>query len=284
MKSWKTIYTTRATSRIIDGSYNSIYKGHSMNFDDLREYIAGDEIKDIDWKASARTRKLLVRQYIAEKKHNIMLIMDTNRKMLANANDTCEKYDVALMAAGTLAYMVSDNGDYVSATYMSEGGVVHFPFKTGLMNVENILAGYHRDVTMENRSGLGEALEFVAKNFHRRMIILIVTDMEGVLGLPEQLVKRLMVMHDILVVSVADAGSSGKGVYNITSDSYLPDFFTRDKKLAAIESKRRLEMNRSCEDKLKRLGISGISVDSETGMDEKVAGLLGKHKAESQAR
>ena len=51
MKGMKTIYTTRATSRIIDGSYNSIYKGRSMNFDELREYVAGDDIKDVDWNA-----------------------------------------------------------------------------------------------------------------------------------------------------------------------------------------------------------------------------------------
>ena len=111
MKGYKTIYTTKATSRIIDGSYNSIYKGRSMNFDELREYVVGDDIKDMDWKASARSQKLLVRQYIAEKKHNIMLVMDAGKRMLGYANDVQEKSDVALMAAGTLAYMVCDNGD-----------------------------------------------------------------------------------------------------------------------------------------------------------------------------
>ena len=87
MKGYKTIYTTKATSRIIDGSYNSIYKGRSMNFDELREYVVGDDIKDMDWKASARSQKLLVRQYIAEKKHNIMLVMDAGKRMLGYAND-----------------------------------------------------------------------------------------------------------------------------------------------------------------------------------------------------
>ena len=96
MKGYKTIYTTKATSRIIDGSYNSIYKGRSMNFDELREYVVGDDIKDMDWKASARSQKLLVRQYIAEKKHNIMLVMDAGKRMLGYANDVQEKSDVHL--------------------------------------------------------------------------------------------------------------------------------------------------------------------------------------------
>ena len=54
LKRYKTIATDKTTSRVLDGSYNSIYKGRSMNFDELREYVPGDDIKDIDWKATSR--------------------------------------------------------------------------------------------------------------------------------------------------------------------------------------------------------------------------------------
>ena len=57
------IYARKNTSSLLDGNYKSIYKGKSLNFDDLREYVVGDNVKDIDWKASSRTRKLLVKQY-----------------------------------------------------------------------------------------------------------------------------------------------------------------------------------------------------------------------------
>ena len=123
LKKYKTINTNKITTRILDGSYNSVYKGRSMNFDELREYVPGDEIKDMDWKASARGNKLLVRQYIAEKKHNIMLVIDSNCRMLANANDTQDKAEVALLSAGTLAYLVNRNGDYVSATFATKTSV-----------------------------------------------------------------------------------------------------------------------------------------------------------------
>lgn len=61
------IYSNKKTSNLLDGSYKSIYKGRSMNFEDLREYIIGDNVKDIDWKASARSNHILVRQFVAEK-------------------------------------------------------------------------------------------------------------------------------------------------------------------------------------------------------------------------
>ena len=60
------IFARKNTSSLLDGTYHSIFKGKSLNFDDLREYVVGDNVKDIDWKASARCRKLLVKEYIAD--------------------------------------------------------------------------------------------------------------------------------------------------------------------------------------------------------------------------
>lgn len=281
MKGYRTIYTNQATSRIIDGSYNSIYKGRSMNFDELREYVVGDDIKDVDWKASARSQKMLVRQYIAEKKHNIMLVLDTNRRMLANANEIQEKKDVAIMAAGTLACMVSSNGDYIGSTYSYNGAVRHNQFKTGLINVENILAGYDRDTTLDNSSELSRSLEFISKNIRRKMIMFIVTDVQGVADIPEQLLKQLRVMHDILVVCVDDADIEGKRVYNMKDDTYLPEFFSEDKKIARNEKKYRQQIIDKCTDKMNRLGITFKTIDSSEDMDEKIAEMLNRHRQES---
>ena len=267
MKGMKTIYTTRATSRIIDGSYNSIYKGRSMNFDELREYVAGDDIKDVDWNATARSQKVLVRQYIAEKKHNIMLVLDTNRRMLANANETQEKKNVALMAAGTLACMVSANGDYISATYSDKSSIRHFPFKTGLFNVENIMAAYDRDTSMDNDSDLSAALEFISKNIRRKMIMLIVTDMDGMNRLSGRLLKQLKATNDILLICV----------------DYLPDFISEDKKIARNEKIRRQKVAEECAEKMKSVGMTYQIIDSTEDMDEKIAELLGRHRQESSA-
>ena len=127
------IYASKKTSNILDGSYKSIYKGRSLNFEDLREYVIGDNIKDIDWKASARSEKILVRQYIAEKKHNIMLVLDIGKKMRADTSDGVLKKEIAIMSAGTMAYLASKNGDYVGATYDRDGLISYFPFKEGLI-------------------------------------------------------------------------------------------------------------------------------------------------------
>ena len=278
LKKYKTINTNKITTRILDGSYNYVYKGRSMNFDELREYVPGDEIKDMDWKASARGNKLLVRQYIAEKKHNIMLVIDSNCRMLANANDTQDKAEVALLSAGTLAYLVNRNGDYVSATFATKTSVNHIPFRSGLMNIENILSSYHKAVTLDNDSDLNKPLEFILHNYNRRMIILIVTDITGIDKIKEDNLKRLLVKHDVLLVDVSDADLSGKNVYDVEMGSYLPDFFTRDKKFVALEEEKKQSFEQRCIDKLKRYGIASSVISNTKDIDAKIIELLEKHK------
>ena len=278
LKQYVSLHASKATTNIMDGSYKSIYKGRSMNFDELREYNLGDEIKDMDWKASARGNKLLVRQYIAEKKHNIMLVIDSNCRMLANANDTQDKAEVALLSAGTLAYLVNRNGDYVSATFATKTSVNHIPFRSGLMNIENILSSYHKAVTLDNDSDLNKPLEFILHNYNRRMIILIVTDITGIDKIKEDNLKRLLVRQDVLLVDVSDADLSGKNVYDVEMGSYLPDFFTRDKKFVALEEEKKQSFEQRCIDKLKRYGIASSVISNTKDIDAKIIELLQKHK------
>ncbi|MGN0396367.1 MAG: DUF58 domain-containing protein [Coprococcus sp.] len=282
LKKYKTIHTNKATSRILDGSYNSVYKGRSMDFDELREYVPGDDIKDVDWKASARNRNLLVKQYIAEKKHNIMLVMDTNKKMLGFSNEVQEKCEVALMCAGTLAYLVNRNGDYVSATYATKTSINHFPFRMGLVNIENILANYHKTVTMDNESDINAPLDYIIHNFRRKMIILIVTDIEGIRRISDVTLKRLMVMHDVLLVNISDVVTEGKNVYNIEGEKYLPEYFTADKKLAKIELEKKQAVYNECMAKLKKYGIASSTISDTEEIDVKIIELLNKHKVEKR--
>lgn len=282
MKRHRTIYTSRKTTQVLDGSYRSVYRGRSNNFEELREYVEGDEVRDIDWKASARSRKMLVRQYIAEKKHNIMLVLDTNKRMLAHTKTGAEKRDTALMGAGTLACLVNQNRDYISATYATSRSIHHFPFKNGLPNIENILGYYNKTVTADNASSVCAPLDYILHHFKRRMVIIIVTDTNGILSLPDTLLKRLLVQHDVLVLQVSDSDLSGDMVYDVELDGYLPDYFTKDKKLLKMEQKEEEERKRCCENKLKYFGIASVTVDSSDQMETKIVELLSKHKGEKR--
>ncbi|SDY26257.1 Protein of unknown function DUF58 [Ruminococcaceae bacterium YAD3003] len=278
LKRYKTIATDKSTSRVLDGSYNSIYKGRSMNFDELREYVPGDDIKDIDWKATSRSQKVLIRSYIAEKKHNIMLVMDTNRRMLAETKTGEDKGEVALMAGGTLGYLVTDNGDYVSGLYYNNDKMERSPFKTGFLNLEFLLEGYHKCLNPENKSDLNGILKYIMHNIKRRMIVVMVTDTEGILKLDESYLSQITMVHDVLLVNVSDSDFYGKKVYNVETYGYLPPFISLSKSLQKQQKKIQEDMEKKAIIKLNRHGIPWVQVDTATRIDGKIAELLEKNK------
>ena len=278
LKRYKTISTKKTTSRVLDGSYNSIYKGRSMNFDELREYVPGDDVKDIDWKATSRSQKVLIRQYIAEKKHNIMLVMDTNRRMLADTSEGEEKKEVALIGGGSLAYMVTSNGDYVSAIYSDGEKMCRFPFRMGFLNLETILSGYNKAVSLKNNSNIDQSLEYIIRNIRRRMIVVIVTDMEGISKVSESLLRQLILVHDVLLINVSDADVFGKNVYGIEQSDYLPAYITRSKKLRKLQQEEKRRVLAECDNKLKRNGIAMTTIRSSSHVERGIIELLEKHK------
>ena len=280
LKRYQSVKARKHTARVLDGSYKSIHKGRSMNFDELREYVQGDDIKDIDWKASARSQKLLVRQYIAERKHNVLLVFDTNMNMLGDSDGFEEKRELAILSAGTLAYFVNKSGDYVASVFMSENGVKYFPFKAGLGNIETILENYHRAVTMNNNSDVNDCLEYIIRNFKQKMIIVLVSDVRGFTTITDTNLKRLLVAHDVLALNISDASINGNLAYNMNAGTFMPAFLSKNKKLQRAMKEANLKLQKTVTERLKKFGISCSTIDYVEELDREIVDLLAKHRGE----
>ena len=273
-----TIYASKKTSNILDGTYKSIYKGKSLNFEDLRTYVMGDNIKDIDWKASARSGNILIRQYVAEKKHNIMLVLDMGKKMLADTQSNENKRDVALMSAGTIAYLANKNGDYVGAMYDRENSMTYYPFKSGLYNIEKILSNYEKDSQKAKESHIENALKYIINNIRKRMIIFIITDIEGMERIQENTIKRLSAVHDVMFVNINDANMIGDKVYDIENNLYIPSMILQDSKLHELEKQIKKELYVKCTKKFEKYRVSITTMNNSKEIAIKIINLLERHR------
>ena len=272
------IYSNKKTSNLLDGSYKSIYKGRSMNFEDLREYIIGDNVKDIDWKASARSNHILVRQFVAEKKHNIMIVFDTGKKMLADTNKNEEKKEVALMTAGTIAYLANKNGDYVGAVYNNSNNIIYHQLKMGLYNIEKILNKYNADVEKGDISNLEKSLDYIIKHIKKKLIIFVITDIDGIESVNQNTLEQLNYMNDVMFININDADITGSKGFNIDSNKYIPELIFKDKKLQEYELKLKKQMYEGAEKRLKKYGISMVSIESNLEVPLKIINLLERHR------
>ena len=182
------------------------------------------------------------------------------------------------MTAGTIAYIASNNGDYVGGIYNKDKNMQYFPFKLGLYNLERIITNYEKDVENTNISNLQDTLKFIAKNLKKRMIIFVITDIEGMDKVEEETLKCLSAVNDVLFVNINDAYMSGEKVYDIEKSFYIPKLFLSNKKLHEIEKKAKEQIYLKCVNKLKKYRIQLETIDTTKEVAAKLINLLERHK------
>ena len=275
------IHASKRTSALFDGSYKSIYTGNGFDFENLREYIPGDNIRDIDWKASSRSRNILVKRYIAERKHNVLLVFDAGKRMGGHTAALQLKKETALYVAGALGYMAGRNGDQIGSIYCCDGHVSYYPLRGGMQNLEHILARYDRQKLAEGNSEPGDlekSLRYIVKNLSRKMIVLVVTDMAGIREISDDTLKKLTYRNDVLFAGVSDASMTDERAYDMERSSYIPEFIVQDKKLRQMEKESRERIREENEKKLSKYRIAMTEIDSNEELAEKLTELLERHK------
>jgi uncharacterized protein (DUF58 family) len=183
------------------------YKGDGTEFDSLREYTMGDDRRTLDWKASARHRKLVARQYRAERNHQVVVAIDTGRLM-------CEplagipKVDHAVNAALLLAYISLRAGDRVGlATFDSKPGLYVDP-KGGLRGFQ-ILGQMASQVDYSDReTNFTLGLTSIGQRLSRRSLIVVLTDFVDTITaeLMVENLDRLSRRHVVVFVALQDPG------------------------------------------------------------------------------
>jgi uncharacterized protein (DUF58 family) len=183
------------------------YKGDGTEFDSLREHAPGDDHRSIDWKASARHKKLVARQFRAERNHQVVIAIDTGRLM-------CEplagipKVDHAVNAALLLAYVSLRAGDRVGlATFDAKPGLYVEP-KGGLRGFEVLrqMAGQVDYSESETNFTLG--LTSIGQRLSRRSLIVVLTDFVDTISaeLMVENLDRLSRRHVVIFVALQDPG------------------------------------------------------------------------------
>ncbi len=273
-----TISSNKKTSNILDGTYKSVYKGKSMNFENLREYVISDDVKDIDWKASSRSGSLLVKQFIAEKKHNILLLMDTGTRMGANANKEETKKELALFTAGTLGYLATKNGDYVGMIYNRQGTIQYKPFQYDLYHLEQYLTEYEKEGSLPNTFDINTTLQYVSRNIKKRMIIFLITDLHGMETIDTKTLTGLSYFNDLFLLSIDDIAMKENDTFDIEEEKYLPNFLMHDNALAKVAEETKEKLYQKKQKEFQKCQCECTCIHDKKEISLQVIELLERHK------
>lgn len=280
----------RKVRGLLDGEYVSLFHGKSLDFDDLRAYTPGDDVKDIDWKATARVGSPLTKRYIAARKHAVLLVVDTGRDFAAMAAGGTTKRDVAVLTAGVIGYLAVRHGDHVGLVAGDADTTEHVVLRGTESHLERILGVIHRRTTLAaGPSRLLSQLEFVRRTFRRRMILIVIAD-DGAIDAERadelRLLRLLHAQHEILWVTVGDADPtleeySERDMFDVADGRELPPFLRRDSALRADFATAVATRTAASADLLDRIGISSCRV---TGDDDVVPGLFRLLEVHNHAR
>ena len=277
VKTKMSIYAHQKVQGLLEGEYGSVFKGRSMDFDDLRQYVPGDDVKDIDWKATARSGQTLIKRYIAIRKHNILLVVDTGRNMAAIGASGENKRDVAIMVAGVMGYIAQKHGDLVALVSGNAEETSYLPLKGTNEHLERVLQHIEKQTTLDGpASDLAKQLDYIARTIRRRMMIVIIADDIQIDETYECLLRRLGAQHELMWVTVGDSDLANKQLsnheaYDVAGESVVPAFMMGNKKITQEFNDSLVQHVAETEKQLGRLRISSHRV---TGEADAVTGLF----------
>ncbi len=150
--------------------------GEGRLFESLREWVPGDDLRHIDWKATARRAKVITRQYEAERRQQVLLVLDTGRLMTADVSAGVARLDFAVQAALELAYAAAQHDDNVGIMTFADG-VQHFVApergRSGVRGVMDVLAEVQPRVVEPDYPG---AFRYLAARNRKRALTVLFTD------------------------------------------------------------------------------------------------------------
>ncbi len=199
------IQTKRLLRGSLVGDYSSCQKGSGLDFDQIRSYQVGDDIRFIDWKASARSGDLLVKQYQEERSRIVIVVLDTSSSMFYGSGQSL-KIDWAAEIASIFALVADYGKDYVGALTFDRDVKKFHPAKRGLSHVHSILESFfHYDVAQQQEGDTSFALmlKHLMAFQKQQAIIIIVSDFIG--GDYEKWLKPVAKKHEVIAVRCLDA-------------------------------------------------------------------------------
>jgi uncharacterized protein (DUF58 family) len=203
------IRTRRMVNDSLSGAYHSVFKGRGMDFDEVREYSPGDEVRTIDWNVTARAGRPFVKKFTEERELTIFLVVDIS----ASGNfgsGSASKRDLAAELASVLAFSAIRNSDKVGLLLYTDRVERYLPPKKGRRHVLRVV----RDILYHTPEAIGtdtvKALDVANRLLHRRAIVFLISDFET-LKEPaaarvelRRAMRRTNRRHDLIAVHVED--------------------------------------------------------------------------------
>ena len=195
------ISTNRLVNNIFAGEYESVFKGRGMEFEEVREYQPGDEIRTIDWNVTARMGQPYIKKYVEERELVMMLLVDTSGSADFGTYQQT-KAEIAAEISALLAFSAIKNSDKVGLICFTDDVELFVPPRKGLKHVLRVVREILYFAPQQRGTNISAALEYVDRVIRRKSVVFLISDFRD-----QGYEKRLQVTskrHDLIAITLQD--------------------------------------------------------------------------------
>jgi uncharacterized protein (DUF58 family) len=244
------IRTSHLVNDALAGQYHSAFKGRGMEFEEVRQYQVGDDVRTIDWNVSARYGEPFVKVFREERELTVLLLVDLSRSQAFGSNHQLKRELVAEIGA-TLAFSAIKNNDKIGLICFTDRVEQFVPPRKGVGHVLRVIRELLAFQPRGRGTSIAAALDHLNRIMRRRAVVFVISDFQD-RGF-ERALRVARRRHDVILVSVTDRrerelppaglvefvdGESGRRVLVDTSSRRWRERYQRITQ-AAIEARNR---------------------------------------------
>lgn len=195
------IFTNRIVNEMMSGRYESAFKGSGIEFEEVREYVPGDEVRSIDWNVTARTGRPHIKRFVEERELTVLFLVDLSRSMAFGSAEKL-KQRVATELCAVLAFSAIKNQDRVGLLLFTDRVELFVPPQKGSTHVLRVI----RDVLSFEPTGRGTdarvALDYLGRVMRRKAVVFLISDFFcDDIRVPLAIANK---RHDVIAVHLVD--------------------------------------------------------------------------------
>ena len=236
------IVSNKLVDEIFSGEYKSGFRGKGLEFENIRQYIPGDDVRCIDWNVTARQNKVFVKQFCEEREMNIFLLID-----MSHSNSFGRKKDFIAEISATLAFSAARNNDRVGVIFFTGKAEKLIPSRSGKKHVLSIIENILEYQPLQNDTNISNVLNYFNRIEKKRSVVFLISDFldDGY----ERELKASSSRHDLIRLRIIDRAEESIPTGAIftfedleTGETFLLDNMRQDCKIYQedLQSKRNL--------------------------------------------
>lgn len=275
------INTRKLVNNQLAGEYHTAFKGQGMTFSDFREYVPGDDVRNISWSLMAKTDKVFIKQFEEERELVLILLVDIS----GSTDFGSGKYfkgEVLAHLAALLAFSAVKNNDRVGLVLFTDQIEHYVPPKKGRGQVLRILRDLYYHKPKSHRTNLAQAFDFLLGAQKKRSTVFVMSDFQD--ENYEQQLRQLSRRHDVVACVIEDIFEStpvSLGVIDL-QDAETGEVYTLDTSSTAfkewhVQNRKQIVQRRN--EMLKRAQVDQVSVRSDENFADSLIQFMRRRSA-----